>query len=123
MEDKEILARLEKILKSEERNRRPFIEKNVEVTPKKAFRKDFGMDSMDQYEFCYATEEEIGINIPDEKMNEFETVGEYVQYIKDYQEEGKTNHNPVIIVQNSKKDYSQNSKEADSFHKYPGFLD
>jgi len=30
----------------------------------------------------YAIEEELGITIPDEKANEFETVGDALEYIK-----------------------------------------
>ena len=47
-----------------------------------SFRKDLGADSLDTYELVYAIEEEMGIAIPDEKANEFETVKDAVDYLK-----------------------------------------
>ena len=41
-----------------------------------SFRGDLGADSLDTYELVYAIEEELGVSIPDEKANEFETVQE-----------------------------------------------
>jgi acyl carrier protein len=52
------------------------------ITLDASFRQDLGADSLDTYELVYAIEEEMGINIPDEKANEFETVGDAVEYIK-----------------------------------------
>ena len=45
------------------------------ITMEASFRQDLGADSLDTYELIYALEEEMGIQIPDEKANEFETVG------------------------------------------------
>jgi acyl carrier protein len=50
-----------------------------------SFRKDLGADSLDTYELVYAIEEEMGITIPDEKANEFETVKDAVDYLKSQQ--------------------------------------
>ena len=47
-----------------------------------SFRQDLGADSLDTYKLVYAIEEELGISIPDEKANEFETVGDALNYIK-----------------------------------------
>jgi acyl carrier protein len=52
------------------------------ITMESSFRQDLGADSLDTYELVYAIEEEMGISIPDEKANEFETVGDAVEYIK-----------------------------------------
>ena len=52
------------------------------ITLEASFRQDLGADSLDTYELVYAIEEELGISIPDEKANEFETVGDAVEYIK-----------------------------------------
>ena len=52
------------------------------ITPEASFRQDLGADSLDTYELVYALEEEMGIQIPDEKANEFETVGDAVEFIK-----------------------------------------
>ena len=47
-----------------------------------SFRQDLGADSLDTYELVYAIEEEMGISIPDEKANEFETVRDAYEFIK-----------------------------------------
>jgi len=52
------------------------------ITMEASFRQDLGADSLDTYELVYAIEEEMGITIPDEKANEFETVGDALNYIK-----------------------------------------
>ncbi|MDR0378220.1 MAG: acyl carrier protein [Spirochaetaceae bacterium] len=56
------------------------------VTPDASFRQDLGADSLDTYELVYAIEEEMGISIPDEKANEFETVRDAYNYIKESQQ-------------------------------------
>lgn len=52
------------------------------VTIDASFRQDLGADSLDTYELVYAIEEEMGISIPDEKANEFETVRDAYDFIK-----------------------------------------
>ncbi|MBG0767143.1 acyl carrier protein [Sphaerochaeta halotolerans] len=51
------------------------------ITMNASFRKDLGADSLDTYELVYAIEEELGISIPDEKANEFETVKDAVDFL------------------------------------------
>jgi acyl carrier protein len=51
------------------------------ITLDSSFRKDLGADSLDTYELVYAIEEEMGISIPDEKANEFETVRDAVDFL------------------------------------------
>lgn len=51
------------------------------ITMDASFRKDLGADSLDTYELVYAIEEELGISIPDEKANEFETVKDAVEFL------------------------------------------
>ncbi|MEX2443703.1 MAG: acyl carrier protein [Alkalispirochaeta sp.] len=55
------------------------------ITPESSFRQDLGADSLDTYELVYAIEEEMGISIPDEKANEFETVGDALDFLKSQQ--------------------------------------
>jgi acyl carrier protein len=55
------------------------------VTLEASFRQDLGADSLDTYELVYAIEEEMGISIPDEKANEFETVKDAYEFIKSQQ--------------------------------------
>ncbi len=55
------------------------------ITMDSSFRQDLGADSLDTYELVYAIEEEMGISIPDEKANEFETVKDALDYLKSQQ--------------------------------------
>jgi acyl carrier protein len=55
------------------------------VTMEATFRQDLGADSLDTYELVYAIEEQMGITIPDEKANEFETVKDAYDFIKSQQ--------------------------------------
>lgn len=52
------------------------------ITLDSSFRQDLGADSLDTYELVYAIEEEMGVTIPDEKANEFETVRDAYDFIK-----------------------------------------
>ena len=52
------------------------------ITLDSSFRGDLGADSLDTYELLYAIEEELGVRIPDEKANEFETVRDAYNFIK-----------------------------------------
>ena len=52
------------------------------ITLESSFRGDLGADSLDTYELVYAIEEELGVSIPDEKANEFETVKDAYDFIK-----------------------------------------
>ncbi len=60
----------------------------LDIEPEKiklesSFRGDLGADSLDTYELVYAIEEEIGVQIPDDKANEFETVADAYNFIKE----------------------------------------
>ena len=55
------------------------------ITLDSSFRNDLGADSLDTYELVYAIEEELGVSIPDEKANEFETVRDAYDFIKSEQ--------------------------------------
>ena len=55
------------------------------VTMDSSFRCDLGADSLDTYELVYAIEEELGVSIPDEAANEFETVRDAYDFIKSEQ--------------------------------------
>ena len=61
----------------------------AKITLDSSFRQDLGADSLDTYELVYAIEEELGISIPDEKANEFETVKDALEYIKGQLEQKK----------------------------------
>jgi acyl carrier protein len=55
------------------------------ITPEASFRQDLGADSLDLYELVYAIEEEMGIQIPDDQTNEFETVQDALNFLNSQQ--------------------------------------
>jgi acyl carrier protein len=55
---------------------------DAKITLDSSFRQDLGADSLDTYELVYAIEEEMGVTIPDEKANEFETVRDALEFIR-----------------------------------------
>ena len=57
----------------------------AKVTLDSSFRQDLGADSLDTYELVYAIEEEMGVKIPDDTANEFETVRDAYDFIKSQQ--------------------------------------
>ena len=56
------------------------------ITMESSFRQDLGADSLDTFELVYAIEEELGIEVPDEKANEFETVKDAIDFIRTQKE-------------------------------------
>lgn len=75
----ELLAKLKKLIADK-------LEVDEEkITPEASFRQDLGADSLDLYELVYAIEEELGIQIPDEQTNEFETVQDALNFLKSQQ--------------------------------------
>jgi acyl carrier protein len=56
--------------------------KKDKITESAYLRGDLGLDSLDRYEFTFAAEEKFNIRIPDEEVNEFETLGDYINYIQ-----------------------------------------
>ena len=55
------------------------------VTLDSSFRQDLHADSLDPYELVYAIEEALGVKIPDDVANGFETVRDAYEYIKSQQ--------------------------------------
>ncbi len=56
--------------------------KEEEVVPTASFQEDLGADSLDVVELVMALEEEFGIDIPDDDVNNLKTVQSAVDYIK-----------------------------------------
>lgn len=54
----------------------------VEITETSSFKDDLGADSLDLFELVMAFEEEYGIEIPTEDLEQITTVGEVIEYIK-----------------------------------------
>ena len=58
-----------------------------EVTPDASFIDDLNADSLDIVELIMALEDELDMEIPDEDVEGFKTVGDVVEYVKNHVEE------------------------------------
>lgn len=54
----------------------------VTITEESSFKDDLGADSLDLFELVMAFEEEYGIEIPSEDLENITTVGAVIEYIK-----------------------------------------
>nr|WP_318686069.1 acyl carrier protein [uncultured Acetatifactor sp.] len=54
----------------------------VEITESSSFKDDLGADSLDLFELVMAFEEEYGIEIPSEDLENITTVGDIMEYMK-----------------------------------------
>ena len=55
---------------------------NIEITEDSSFKDDLGADSLDLYELVMAFEEEYGVEIPSEDLEQLTTVGAVIEYMK-----------------------------------------
>ena len=58
-----------------------------EITLDSSFIDDFNADSLDIVELIMALEDELEMEIPDEDVENFKTVGDVVNYVKTHHEE------------------------------------
>ena len=58
----------------------------AEITAETSFKDDLGADSLDLFELVMALEEEFGIEIPTEDLEQIATVGDVIKYINDHKE-------------------------------------
>ena len=72
-----MFERVKKILEKQLR-----LKAGVEVTPDSRIKEDLGADSLDVLQLLMAIEDEYGIEVPDEKLAEFSTVGDVVAYLE-----------------------------------------
>ena len=54
----------------------------VEITETSSFKDDLGADSLDLFELVMAFEEEYNIEIPAEDLEQINTVGDIMDYMK-----------------------------------------
>ena len=54
----------------------------VEITVATSFKDDLEVDSLDLFELVMALEEEYGIEIPSEDLEQITTVGAIIEYIE-----------------------------------------
>ena len=51
------------------------------ITEKSSFKEDLGADSLDLFELVMALEEEYGVEIPTEDLEQITTIGDVVAYL------------------------------------------
>lgn len=54
----------------------------MEITENSSFKDDMEADSLDLFELAMAIEEEFGVEIPSEELENITTVGSVVEYLK-----------------------------------------
>ena len=54
----------------------------VEITESSNFKDDLGADSLDLFELVNAFEDEYGVEIPSEDLENIATVGDIIDYMK-----------------------------------------
>ena len=54
----------------------------VEITEETSFKDDLNADSLDLFELVMALEDEFGIEIPSEDLEQLSTVGDVLDYLK-----------------------------------------
>ena len=54
----------------------------VEITDETSFKEDLNADSLDLFELVMALEDEFGIEIPSEDLEQITTVGAVIEYLK-----------------------------------------
>lgn len=52
------------------------------VTENSSFKDDLGADSLDLFELVMALEEEFGVEIPTEDLEQIATVGDVIKYVE-----------------------------------------
>mgnify|MGYP001142310332 FL=1 len=55
---------------------------DLEITEATSFKDDLGADSLDIFELVMALEEEFGVEIPSEDLENVTTVGDVINYLK-----------------------------------------
>ena len=55
---------------------------DMEITEATSFKDDLGADSLDIFELVMALEEEFGVEIPSEDLENVNTVGDVINYLK-----------------------------------------
>ena len=54
----------------------------VEITEATRFKEDLNADSLDLFEMVMSLEEEFGIEIPSEDLEQLKTVGDVMEYLQ-----------------------------------------
>ena len=75
MTNEEIFDRISNLIKEQLHNEK------IEVTVKTNIKEDLGIDSIALMEFIITLEDEFNLNIPDEDVEDIQTMGELVDYL------------------------------------------
>ena len=75
MTNEEIFDRISNLIKEQLHNEK------IEVTVKTNIQEDLGIDSIALMEFIITLEDEFNLNIPDEDVEDIQTLGELVDYL------------------------------------------
>ncbi|MCB4972121.1 acyl carrier protein [Streptococcus mutans] len=75
MTSEEIFDRISNLIKEQLHNEK------IEVTVKTNIQEDLGIDSIALMEFIITLEDEFNLNIPDEDVEDIQTMGELVDYL------------------------------------------
>lgn len=75
MTNEEIFDRISNLIKEQLHNEK------IEVTVKTNIQEDLGIDSIALMEFIITLEDEFNLNIPDEDVEDIQTMGELVNYL------------------------------------------
>ena len=75
MTNEEIFVRISNLIKEQLHNEK------IEVTMKTNIQEDLGIDSIALMEFIITLEDEFNLNIPDEDVEDIQTMGELVDYL------------------------------------------
>ncbi len=54
------------------------------ITPEARFKEDLDADSLDLFELVMAMEDDYGIEIPTEDLEQLTTVGAFIDYLSDH---------------------------------------
>lgn len=73
--DTQMLEKMKKII-AEQLN----VEEGT-ITPESNFKEDLGADSLDLFELVMALEEEFGVSIPSEDLENIKTVNDVMEYL------------------------------------------
>ena len=55
-----------------------------DIKPESSFKDDLEVDSLDLFELVMAFEEEYGVSIPSEELENLATVGDVIRYIQEH---------------------------------------
>ena len=75
MTNEEIFDRISNLIKEQLHNEK------IEVTVKTNIQEDLGIESIALMEFIITLEDEFNLNIPDEDVEDIQTMGELVDYL------------------------------------------